>query len=46
MSFIIHKVNRVRKLIILDHPRPKGNKDDQFAPFREGVNELITKFQK
>ena len=31
----------LRKLIILDHPNPKGNKDDQFAPFRDGVNELI-----
>ena len=29
-----------RKLIILDHPNPKGSKDNQFAP-RGGVNKLI-----
>ncbi len=34
----------VNLLIILDYPCPnKGSKENQFAPFRGGVNELIVK---
>ena len=32
-------------MIILDYPYPKGSKDNQFAPFRDGVNELINKIK-
>ena len=31
----------VHKLIISENPGPKGSRDNQFAPFRAGVNELI-----
>jgi len=31
----------VRKLIVPVYPSPKGSRDNQFAPFRVGVNELI-----
>ncbi len=41
-NFFVYPYNYlIRKLIILDHPCPKGSKDNQFAPFRVGVNELI-----
>ena len=33
-----------RKLFILDHPGIEGSKDDQFASFKGGVNELIDQF--
>ena len=35
----------VSKLIIPDYPNPKGSRNNQFAPFRDGVNELIFKVQ-
>jgi hypothetical protein len=31
----------VRKLIVSEYPVPKGSIANQFAPFRDGVNELI-----
>ncbi len=30
-----------RKLIFFIYPSPKGSEENQFAPFRAGVNKLI-----
>lgn len=35
----------VRKLIVPVYPSPKGSRDNQFAPFRVGVNEFLPDIQ-
>lgn len=37
---------KVHKLIIAVYSSPKGSRDNQFAPFRVGVNELIFRIEE
>jgi hypothetical protein len=32
-----------KSLIFFDYPDPKGSEENQFTPFRDGVNKLIFK---